>query len=205
MATVDDKLKAFAKIVFEKVETESEKKVSEFVKNQEQILETEKQNVIRESENLLKKTRKKAEERRRQIISKANIERQHTLLKKRKEIFDSIVDDIKSMAVSFTDTPEYMPFLEKSISSGFSRFEGQSAAGLFSAHDIAKYGEFIKEMTQKYKRTGMSVTIEEIQEEILGGCVFENVEKTMRIDCSMASILEENKGLIGSMLMDNLQ
>lgn len=205
MTTVEDKLKLFAKIVFEKVEKESEQKVEEFSKNQDQLLESEKRNIIKESENLIKQTKKKAEDKRRQIISKANIDRQHALLKKRKEIFDRAIDDIRNLALLFTNQPEYAAFLEKCISNGLSKIEDLELEILLKTSDIENYGNTIKELLDKYKKPGMTVRIIGTEEDILGGCIFVNSCKTLRVDCSMASVIEDNRGLIGRTLMDNLQ
>lgn len=205
MTTIDDKLKLFAKIVFEKVEKESEQKVMDFTKEQDQLLEAEKRNIVKESENLIKQTKKKADDKKRQILSKANIEKQHTLLKKRKEIFDRILDDIRELALAFRGEKEYLIFLEKCISSGILKLQTQDALCLVSRYDIDNYGGLINDMIEKHSKPGITITVDSIEEEILGGCIFEDKEKTMRIDCSMDSVIEDNKGLIGSILMDNLQ
>lgn len=205
MTTIDDKLKLFARIVFEKVEKDSELKVEEFTKEQDELLESEKKNIIKESENLIKQTRKKAEDKKRQILSKANIEKQHTLLKKRKELFDRAVEDIKGLALEFRSRKEYVPFLENSIMNGILKLQTDDVLCLVSSYDFQNYGPLINEMIQKYNKPGISITVLPTEEEILGGCIFEDKLKTVRIDCSMASVIEENKGLIGSILMDNLQ
>lgn len=205
MTTVDDKLKLFAKIIFEKVEKESQEKVADFTKSHDRLLEMEKQNIIKEADNLIKQTKKKAEDKRRQIISRANIERQHTLLKKRKEIFDRTVEDIRELAVSFTAQRDYLVFLEKCVKNGLMNMDARYANVLFTKPDAARYRKEISEFLNKYKKPDMTVSIQETDEEIIGGCIFEDAEKTMRIDCSMASIIDDNKVLIGNMLMDNLQ
>lgn len=205
MTTVDDKLKLFAKIIFENVERESERKITESAKSQEMALEAERQKIMKESEDLLKQAQRKAEDRKRQIISKANIDKQHTLLKKRKEILDRTIEDIKGLAVAFTSREEYLPFLERCIESGLSRLEAREAVALFCKHDMEMYGEAVKSFINKYKKPDVSIAIQETNEEILGGCIYEDAGETIRIDCSIASIIEDNKGLIGNMLMDNLQ
>jgi V/A-type H+-transporting ATPase subunit E len=205
MTTVDDKLKLFAKIVFEKVEKESAEKVADSTKNHDQLLEIEKQNIMKEADNLIRQTKKKAEDKRKQIISKANIERQHTLLKKRKEIFDRTVEDIKGLAVSFTGQNDYLAFLEKCIKNALSQMDAKNADVLVTKLDAGRYHNEISVFLGKYKKQDMTVNIHETDEEILGGCILEDIHKTIRIDCSMASIIDDNKVLIGNMLMDNLQ
>lgn len=205
MTTIDDKLKLFAKIVFEKIEKDSEEKVSEFSISQDRLLETEKNKIFEESKNLIEDSRKKALDMKKQIISKVNIEAQHTVLKKRKEIYDRTVEDIKALTVSFTESPEYIPFLEKSINMGLSRFKGGEVNAFFRAYDVQKYGNEINQSISRFKMPNTVIYIKETHEEILGGCIFENIDSTMRADCSMAAVLDDNKKMIGKLLMDNLQ
>jgi len=205
VTTVEDKLKLFAKIIFEKVEKDSEEKIIEFTKSHDEILEKEKENVLKESESMIKQMRKKAESKRQQIISKANIDKQHALLKKRKELFDRAVDDIRNIASDFTNSPEYLSYLEKSIESSLSKIDTTQIVIYIKSNDMGAYNKKIQYFIDKYKKAGVSVMIEEAKKGILGGCICEDENKTMRVDCSMASAIEDNKGLIGKVLMDNLQ
>lgn len=205
MTTVEDKLKVFAKIIFEKVEKDSEEKVEKFTKCHDLMLEQEKKNILKESENMIKQARKKAELKKNEIISKANTDRQHMLLQKRKELFDRMVEYIRNYAVDFTKQPEYLLHLEKCISNGISQIDGDDIMLFFKHNDIEQYGESINEFVCKYKKPGMTISVEETNRDILGGCICEDKSRTMRIDCSMASAIDDNKGLIGKVLMDNLQ
>lgn len=205
VTTVEDKLKLFAKIIFEKLESDSEQKVAEFTKTHDQMLEQEKKNILKESENLIKQSRKKAESKKKQIISKANIDRQHALLKKRKELFDKLLENLRAMASDYTTQPEYVSFLEKTISNSLSRIDADEVVIQFKQQDIERYGDKINGFIDKYKSKNTHVRVEQTHNEILGGCVCEDKDKTLRIDCSMASIIDENRALIGKMLMDNLQ
>jgi len=205
MTTVDDKLKLFAKIVFERVEKDSEKKILSFTHNYDQIVEEEKKNILRQSENHIKQMKKKAENRRSQIISKATIDMQHMLLKKKKEIFDRTVADIKKLAETFTVQHDYIGFLEKCISSSLSQIDCEDVVLFFKPQDIDNYCDKIKEFVSKYKKEGMKVFVDKTDRDIIGGCICEDKGKTMRVDCSIQSLIEEKKSLIGKTLMDNLQ
>ncbi|HBM79584.1 MAG TPA: hypothetical protein DD426_01880 [Clostridiaceae bacterium] len=204
MIKVDDKLKLFAKLVLEKVQNESEKKVNDFKRNQDTVLESEKQRLLKESENLIKKTRKKAENKKRQIVSKAVMDRQRALLKKRKEVYDRMVKGIRDMTSEFVDEPEYLGFLEKNIALGFSKFDAKNAVMLVTPHDMEKYYDSIKSYIDKYKKNDMNVEIKKADDSMLGGCIIEDADKTMRVDCSMEMVLEDNRVNIGKTLTDNV-
>ena len=205
VTTIDDKLELFAKIVFEKTEKDSEQKIAEFTKVHDDLLEKEKQNIIKQTEILVSQMRKKAEFKRNQIISKANIEKQHMVLKKRKELFDRTVNDIRKIGLDFAKQPNYLNFLEKSINNGLSQMEAQEVAAYFKNDDINNLGDRIIEFIEKYKKPYMKIAVIKTDRDILGGCIFEDIDKTLRIDCSIASLIDDNKKLIGKILMDNLQ
>lgn len=205
MTTIDDKLKLFAKVVFEKAEKDSQQKVIDVTKKYDKYLEDEKANILRESEMTVKQMKKKAESKREQIISKANIDSQHMLLKKRKELFDRTVEDIKEMAKSFRNSEQYLAFLEKSIEKGLSKINSMDIVMFFDKEDLKDKMDSIRDMADKYKKPGMVVEIAESDRDIVGGCIIEDKGRTIRVDCSFSSIIDDNRILIGKMLMDNLE
>lgn len=205
MTTIDDKLKLFAKVVFNKVEEDTKKELMEASENYDRYLEEHKASILKESDNMVKQMQKKGELKKEQIISKAEIDRQHMLLKKQKDLFDRTMKDINDLACKFTMQPDYLKVLEKSICTGLGKINSQDIVAKFTSHDIENYGSAIKEMIDKYKQPGMSVEICEANKDIIGGCVIEDKARTLRADCSIASLIEENRILIGKTLMDNLE
>ncbi|KPU46250.1 V-type proton ATPase subunit E [Oxobacter pfennigii] len=204
MTTVEDKLKLFAKIIFEKVEKESALRVTESTKEYDLKLEQEKQNILKESDMLITQLKKRAETKKNQIISKANIEMQHELLKKRKELYDRVVEDIKILADKFTKSAEYPDFLEKSIKNCLSQIDAEEITIVFSQYDLENNMDLINKAVKRYKNLGMTAVIEATNKAIIGGCICEDRSRTKRVDCSMLSIIEDNRTVIGKALVDNL-
>lgn len=205
LTTVDDKIKLFAKVVFEKVQKESDLKVIRFTAENDKYLEEEKDRIMKESQAAINQAKKKAETKKNEIISKANMEGQHELLRKRKELYDQAVDDIRKMAESYTLKPEYAGYLEGCIREGLSRIDARDIVIYLKPEDILNFGNKINEMADRYKTEGSVVSIKETTMDILGGCILEDGAGTMRVDCSMSSAIDENRSLIGKELMDNLQ
>jgi V/A-type H+-transporting ATPase subunit E len=204
MTTIDDKLKLFANVVLEKVEKDSKQRVYEATNNYDKCLEHERKKILMESQNMVNQMRRKAESEREQILSEANIEGQHSLLKKRKELFDITVEDIKVLAEEFTSQPEYLEFLEKCIKNSISKVKGLNAVLQLKADDIEKYGDDIKSIVEKYKRSDMQVSISPSKGKILGGCICEDENHTMRADSSMLTMIDDNHALIGKTLIDKI-
>lgn len=205
MTTVDDKLKLFAKVVFEKVQKDSDQKVTQFTNEHDEYLKREKENILKESQAIINRARKKAEAKKNEIISKANTDGQRELLKKRKELFDQTIEDISDMVKIYTSKPEYAIYLEKCIKDGLSRIGAKDVVIYLKHQDICNLRDKINEIIDKYKAADMSVSVKETDMDILGGCIIEDGAGTIRVDCSMASAIDQNRGLIGRELMDNLQ
>lgn len=205
MTTVEDKVKLFARIILEKVESSSEQRVVEFAAHSNRELEQEKRIVLKESENMINQMKRRAEAKKRQIMSKAQIDSQHALLKKRQDLFELLVSDIRKMAEDFIMQPSYTGFLEKSIKNALMQIEASQIMLLFRGQDILRFKDEINRAVDKYKKSGAKVKIEETDRDIIGGCICEDSDRTMRVDCSMASLIDDNRGLIGKVLVDNLQ
>ena len=203
MTSVDDKLKLFTKIVFEKVEKDSEEEIKKVTQESGEKLESEKQKLLKEAEDTIKQT-KKAENKKQQIISKANMDRQHEILKKKKEVYDRTVQDIKGLAREYTDSTEYVNYLENTIKLGLGKIESQNINAYFMRRDIEKYNNNINEYINKHKKDNANISILESKEDFIGGSVFVDSDETIRVDCSMNSVIEDSRGLIGKTLMDNL-
>lgn len=205
MITVENKLKSFSESIIKRVQEDSEQKLGAFSENNHEQLEKERVNVLREAEAIIEQIKVKAETEKQQIISKANIEREYTLLMKKKDIFERIVKEIKGMAHEFAASPRYGGFLESCIDKGLSRIKGREATLLFKSSDIEGHRNRIAGfINRKYAGT-IDIHIAAADEDIIGGCIVQNKENTLRIDCSLSRLISDNEELIGKSLMDSLQ
>lgn len=202
MTTIDDKLKLFTKIVIDKVQQESENKIIYFTEESDKVLLEEKHKIEEQAGIIIKQSKKKAEAKKSQIISKANMERQHTILKKKQQIFDTVISELKNRALAFTDEKEYYNYLNDSIRKAIYKINTSNINIYIKKKDIDRFLEQIKSSLASLE---LQYNIKEASDDILGGCIIENQSKTIRVDASMLSIIEENKELIGRELVDNLQ
>jgi vacuolar-type H+-ATPase subunit E/Vma4 len=202
--TVEEKLKAFSKSILEKVQNESEHRLSKFIGQNEELIERERQQALKESKEIIEKARVNAESQKQQIISKARMDMKQTILRKKNEIYEKVISDIRSKAVEFTSRPEYIGLLEKFIDTGISRLNSGDIIVLIKPQDIQRYGDQLSKFALKYQSSGINVSIDKADDSILGGCICRTMDGTLRTDCSMASAIDENRELIGSILMDNL-
>lgn len=204
MTTVENKLEVFSKNIMQKVEKDCDQELAQFGAINNELLEKEKQKAINEALVIVENMKKKAESEKNQMISKAIIEKEYALLIKKKGIFDTVIDDMSKMAVEYTLKPQYKDFLESYISKGLSQINSDEVIVFFTHADIDKYRVAIKIYINKTQNAHKNIDIEGMNADILGGCIVENKERTIRIDCSMASLIHDSREQIGKILMDNL-
>jgi vacuolar-type H+-ATPase subunit E/Vma4 len=204
MTTIHDKLKVFADEIISKAEKDSEKEMSETAGKNSTLMEQERANALKEADSIVNDMKKRAEAERAQIIAKADIDRQHAFLVKKKYIFDRVMEDIFSMAEDFTSEAGYAVFLQSSLKEALSRIKGKEVNLFLKSEDIEKYRSMIMETVNKYAAGGMAAAVQKTDMNILGGCICENAQSTRRIDCTLIALIDESKALVGRMLYDNL-
>jgi vacuolar-type H+-ATPase subunit E/Vma4 len=204
MTTIHDKLKVFADEIISKAEKDSVKEMSETTAKNSTLMEQERANALKEADSIVNDMKKRAEAERAQIIAKADIDRQHAFLVRKKYIFDRVMEDIYSMAEDFTSEAGYAVFLENSLKEALSRIKGEEVNIFLKSEDIEKYRPMIMETVNKYTAGGMAAAVKKTDMNILGGCICENAQSTRRIDCTLIALIDESKALVGRMLYDNL-
>ncbi|HHU64255.1 MAG TPA: hypothetical protein GXZ32_08670 [Clostridiales bacterium] len=206
MATIEDKLKLFTKIVFDKVEKEAEDNLSRFNERLEQEYKQQRDAAQRLYLDMVNETRKKAELKKIQIVSKAKVDAQHIILKKKKELLDRTLGDIRQLALEYTKTREYLHFLERCIKDTLIEMEGcKHLIFYFSKRDVDERYRMVSEVISANIDKDTEFSIQPAQDNIIGGCICQDRDGLRRIDNSMASMLEDNRAMIGKTLMENLQ
>jgi len=202
--TVEDKLMVFSESIIKKVEKDSEQKLHEFSLKYNKLLNEERQRILAEAEVILEQMKKKAEAEKKQIILKASMEKEHVFLIKKKDIFDIVVKDIKKIAALYTKKSEYENFLKICINDAISYIKSEEVIIILKTEDAERYSEDILSFIAKMWSGKIKASIDITDEDILGGCIAENLEHSIRADCSLEALIRGSSELIGKLLMENL-
>lgn len=204
MITVNDKLKTFSEKIIMKVQEESDRKINEYSERNIKLLEKEKENTLKEAEALVEEAKRNAEFERQQVISKAGIDKEHSVLKKKSDIFMRVIEDIRKKSLEYTSRAEYIGFIESSIKRCLLEINSDEVTLFFRSDDLNRYKDKIEQIVNNTVNKNIKVCIDKTEEDILGGCICRNSRNTYRVDCSMRAVINDNYELIGKMLMDNL-
>jgi vacuolar-type H+-ATPase subunit E/Vma4 len=197
MVTVEQKLRSFEEEIMNKIEEEANKKLSSSRSENADFYQKKREEIEKECDRIIQQMKGKSQTERQHILSKAGMDKQSVVLRKRREILDRAFEDIFSMAEEFTGKKEYEDFLLKSIDKSIAEFRDKNL-NLYVRHiDIQNLGQRIDEHLEGYRSQGYIINVTSTDEDIIGGCIAENESKKRRADCTLRALLDESKPLIG--------
>lgn len=203
MATLEDKINLFTKVIFDRLESEYEARRQRLLDQYEQ----EKAGITGEyekrKEETIEEVKREAEIKKQRMISKALSDRHLSLLKKRQELVDRIMDEVKRQAGNFIETPAYGDFLKKAVSEVTCRFTpGQFVIYRFSARDVEKNGREIADFI-KTLRSEDSFRIEKC-DDMVGGVFARSGDGRVEVDYTVNTTIEESRRLVGELISQRL-
>ncbi|WZL73472.1 V-type ATP synthase subunit E [Clostridiaceae bacterium 35-E11] len=206
MVTIEEKLGIFTKLVLDKVQHEFDEELQEINRNNTERIQAHQARLEKEREKTIKEMTKKAEVEKNKMISKAHLDQKRKILFKRQEILEKQIQNLKKKALLFTDTEEYKIHLKKQLREILTNLSNEKAIILYLTHkDMTKHKVFLLQEARNYGFDGINIEVSPAGEEIIGGMIGVNQSRTLKIDASILSKIEENRQLIGKKLYDALK
>lgn len=176
--------------IFEQTEKECNDIISAAEKTASETIQKAKTDAQALSEDILAKAGEKVSSIGKRAASSCELEYKRALLKKKSEILDSVIDEIKSGIISM-ETAQYFEFITKLCVKNALCGSGKM---YFSACDLSRLPEgFEKALCEKLPE-GFEVKISNKAAAIDGGFVIEYPE--MKVDCSVSSLIDDKLDLI---------
>ncbi|KRQ85899.1 V-type proton ATPase subunit E [Caloramator mitchellensis] len=189
MVTIEEKIKLFTELIYQKIEKENQDEISKFNEEYSDILNQKRQEFEKYIDNLKEERIKSIKEEVEKVISKAKYEQKRMILKKKQEIFELFFRDLKESIYKFVATEGYRNWVLKSFDeASLKLFDGK-----FKITTNRNTYDILKGKLQQGK-------VEfELDEKMAGGFILEDSNR-LRIDCSIENILEDNKERLGLIL-----
>lgn len=206
IVTIEDKLDLFRKVVLDELEAVYKERVEALDKeNETQMTEFEKI-IIQKSNDYVKSLSDQADYERKMMISQAKAKVKQMVLQKRQMIVEGLLEAIRKEAWNFTLSESYGPYL-------VSRFEiNQDELRRFKTLIVSLDTDVFEESKAVLRpallQAGFkeeNIVFEEAVEDLIGGVKFYNEDKTIRVDESFASLIEDHKKRIGQYVYDMIQ
>lgn len=201
--TIEDKLELFRKVVLEKVEKEFEEKLGALEKQNVTKIEEFEVMIQQKSKDYVKGLVDQADYERKMVLSKAKAKVRTMVLQKRQGIVENLLELIKQEAKEFTKTAAYEAYLVDSFKVNIDELKRFKKT--IVALDVENFDRAKSILEKEFIDAGFAKEVyvfEAANEELIGGVKFYNDNKTIRIDESFGSLIQENTKSIGQYVYD---
>ncbi len=203
MITVEEKLEVFTKLVYNKVRNKCEKELADMHNKSKQEFEAKREEIRKKAEVLIKKSINKGKKEKNDIIMRSKQQSQKNILNYQKKIFTQLLEEITIEAKKIVKTDIYDKYIESSIRKIVISSKEEMTFYIIK-DEVGKFENFLKEYEVKYNLKLRNYKIDYTNDDIIGGFIVENKDKTIRIDLTILTLIEDSKAYIGRILYDNL-
>ncbi|MGL4799802.1 MAG: V-type ATP synthase subunit E [Cellulosilyticaceae bacterium] len=193
MVTLEQKLALFSKLLQQDVNTEIGEKIQNMEKQYEEIVQEHKRKVDREARHIAERAEKKGEEKRLELMSKAKMQTKMQSMYVKEKYIGIFITKLEEKFRAFSQTPEYKGYLEKLLHD----LDGLGTDNVFNIYmtkvDGEQYGEMVKGYLVGAGFNEAHLHLQEKSDAMLGGFILENPMKNLRIDLSVATLIQDHK------------
>ncbi len=200
MITIEEKLKLFTKIVYDKVDKENQRIVENFNNDYGNIIEEKKKEFTKEVNEISLQSKKNIEKEKLHVISKARIEEKRIIMERKVEIYEETMQALIEYAKSFTETEEYKDNFFRDFKDAFLDMSEFSNVDIYlTQRDLLK---FRNEIVSILKDKNIEFHNDD---EIVGGFIILDTKRNIKLDMSLLSRIQNSKDYIGQKLFEILQ
>lgn len=202
MITVKDKLNIFYRIVLEKAEKQEMETLEELSKKNDATKKEYTEKINKKKEELIQKKVRNAELKRNERVSVATESGKHRILNKKKELLSDLTGELLKRAEKFSESAQYRDYLLNEMDKATREVEDDNIVIYLKSDDINRFGS---EISGLLKKNGKKAIFNDIKNDIIGGFMLSDQEKTYLIDNTFNTKIEENEYIIGGKLYEKLE
>ncbi|WP_069997119.1 V-type ATP synthase subunit E [Cellulosilyticum sp. I15G10I2] len=197
MVTIEQKLTLFSKLLHQDIKEEVENKLAELDKEYKRRIIRNKDKVDKEANMIIENAKKRAELKKIEIISKSKISAKREVLLTKEKYINMFIGHFEAKIKSFTQTEAYKNFL-KGYLMQFKEIKDykHDLVVYMTEWDYAHHKDYIKEILINLELDAQKLSFEIINDTILGGVIIVDPVFNMRIDASIAALLQDSKNYI---------
>ncbi|ADL08458.1 V-type ATP synthase subunit E [Thermosediminibacter oceani] len=202
--TIDDKISLFTKVIFERLEHEYSEKYQKLVDRYEAQKAALSEEFKKKMEEKVSEAAREANVKREQMVSRARADAHFEVLRKREELLERLLNEVRDKIKKFLNTPGYMEFLKKMLVQVTSRFpKGEKIIYIFTPTDLGKYEQVIRSIISDLKPPG-EFEIVSGDDSMIGGVVARSESGRIEVDLSVDTLVEENRSVLARLLYNHL-
>lgn len=202
MTTIEDKIKLFSKIVYDKIDEQKNKDFEEFEKEKEKVLVEEKAKIKNLEKDAISEISKKAIIKANEIIAKEKLIKQQEILQVKEELIKDAESSLMEKLRTFCNTNEYENYYFGVINNTLNEIPKGNYVMYVSSQDFDKYE------SETYKHINsigdIKIEIKKTKKDIIGGIIIEELEGRFRVDNSLYSKLLSSREKLGVKIIESI-
>ncbi len=206
MITVDEKIEVFTKIVLDRLEESYGVKISELDEETLEAVKIYKKKLMEKSRKFVEVHEENARDDSRKKISKVLSGVRNQMLRLKHDIVLELCDALKARVNEFRKTPDYLDFLKlrilKSVEE-LNRFTSIEVELL--EEDYSRFGESLASEMVMQGFDPAKIKWVPVKKGIMGGLIFYNGERTLKLDGSFDILLEDAEVVMGQLVAELLE
>lgn len=202
MITVEEKLDIFHKIVYRDEEEKFLQALKELEEANERLLENKRKELEQQRDEIIRRKKSQARIERNELRSRELEDTKARLRAKRKELEIDLVDAIVKKAKEYVTTREYGEYLCHNLDRHLKEFEDDELVLILRENDKLISENCIKGLKTA---TGKTFIVQTMDEEMIGGFIISDKNRTFNIDHTLRTLIKEKEYLIGKRLCQTLE
>ncbi|MDF2614949.1 MAG: H+transporting two-sector ATPase subunit [Clostridia bacterium] len=197
MVTIEQKLTLFSKLLHQDIKQEIDNKMIELDKEYEQKILKDKKSADKAAETIIQNAVKRAEAKKTELISKGKMSSKREMMLAKERYITTFIENLKRKIRVFTQTEAYKAYLGQYLNQ-FKDLNGYENDLIIymTQLDYNNHKEYVKEKLISLGLNGEKLSFQITDDSILGGIIVEDPKLNMRIDTSIAALIQDSKGYI---------
>lgn len=206
MVTIEQKLSLFSKLVQQDIKNEINGKMSLIEEEYNQKQKEHNEAVDKEAKLMVDKAIKKAEIKRTELVSKAKMLAKKQIMSTKEQCVNQCIQRLKERTLEFVKSDSYESYLMSITESLKEVSNTQSQAIIYvTENDCAKYQGKILDKLEVLGMDKNNVQIKAYNNAIIGGIILEITEESIRMDLSIATLIEDHRALIVEQVFEAIE
>ncbi|WP_432406939.1 V-type ATP synthase subunit E [Wukongibacter sp. M2B1] len=205
MITVEGKLDVFTKLVLERAQNDYEEKKREIDKGNNEAIKKHREVIKEKSNKIIEDMTSRGEIEKNRLVSKAKIHKKRSVLNKKEELLITFIERIEKMAYQFTYEDNYKDYLRDSLVDVLENLKDRENIVLYlTDKDRERFNEILGEIIVSVGLSSEKVEVLSLDYGFIGGAIGVDEERTIKVDCSIKTKIDDNRTLIGKVLYGEL-
>ena len=206
MITVDEKIDVFTKIVLDRLEESYSVKISELDEETFEAVKEYEEKLKEKSRKFIEVHEENAQGDARKKISKVLSGVRTQMLRLKHDIVLELCDALKARVSEFRKTPDYLDFLKQRIQKSVEELNQFTSIEIeLLEEDFSRFGESLASEMEMQGFDPAKIKWVPVKKGIMGGLIFYNGERTLKLDGSFDILLEDAEVVMGQLVAELLE